>query len=425
MCCKSRGVLSRLGLLWGLFSLAALLIAFISGSWLYTKEPVLLPNSLISTSVSFKIGLWRTCPSVKKINATIHVPSPTCVLVKYSGWEDLGDLGIWTNLDLAPVFVSRMRYCTVLCAMAVILHILGVLCTIIGHCNSDNKTVLGCGFLILAGLSLGTGLVIFVSSLSETLLEISQYHKEPPSGPVYDYRYGWCFFTAGLAFIMTNMAALFSISGYLNRFSTVDEMVRQMVPGAERKLLEHHHMSNEYLVHHTIPSSLQYDPFPSDHSKYEVESVSMMNKTPPDVCTTNKCPEYGMDNSEQTCIVPNVDGPNLSVAQTLAGQTIPITIKSHTSTAPLSLSSLPMKYGTMHYDHSANSALNQGFLGVSDLGSSSSTSSSGYCGRSKTLQHSKNKKKCSKIETFHVPDTTFTDFGKRTNVDFSFSGSAV
>lgn len=73
---------------------------------------------------------------------------------------------------------------------------------------------------------MGTGLVVFASALSETLLEITQYHKEPAAGPVYNYRYGWCFFTAGAAFIMTKMAAVFSLSGYLNRFSSVDEMVR-------------------------------------------------------------------------------------------------------------------------------------------------------------------------------------------------------
>ncbi|XP_050500680.1 uncharacterized protein LOC114335505 [Diabrotica virgifera virgifera] len=278
---------------------------------------------------------------------------------------------------------------------------------------------------MVRGLSLGTGLVIFVSSLSETLLEISQYHKEPPSGPVYGYRYGWCFFTAGVAFIMTNMAAVFSISGYLNRFSTVDEMVRQMVPGAERKLLEHHQMSSDYLQP-IMPTSLQYDPYETEGPNYETETGSMMTKTPPDVCSTNKCPDYILEHREQTCIIPNVAEPTLSVAQTLAGQTVPITIKSHNSTAPLSFSNLPMKYGTLHFDHSASNTLHQGFLGVSDLGSSSSTSSSGYCGRSKTLQHAKNRKKCAtKIETFHVPETNFSDFGKRTTTDFSFSGSAV
>lgn len=80
--------------------------------------------------------------------------------------------------------------------------------------------------MCVSALLLGTGLVVFASALSETLLETTQYRKEPPSGPIYDYRYGWCFFTAGAAFIMTKMAAVFSLSGYLNRFSSVDEMVK-------------------------------------------------------------------------------------------------------------------------------------------------------------------------------------------------------
>ncbi|KAG5874971.1 hypothetical protein JTB14_021319 [Gonioctena quinquepunctata] len=108
MCCKSRGGLSRLGLLWGISASAALLVAFVSGSWLSTKEPVTLPNSQISTSITFRIGLWRVCPTVKRVNGSINAASPVCQLVKYSGWESVGDLGIWTTLDFAPVFVSRM-----------------------------------------------------------------------------------------------------------------------------------------------------------------------------------------------------------------------------------------------------------------------------------------------------------------------------
>lgn len=67
--------------------------------------------------------------------------------------------------------------------------------------------------------------MVFASTLSETLIEVTQYRKESLQGPDYDYHYGWCFFTAGAAFIMTKMAALFSLSGYLNKFPSVDEMV--------------------------------------------------------------------------------------------------------------------------------------------------------------------------------------------------------
>lgn len=71
--------------------------------------------------------------------------------------------------------------------------------------------------------------MVFASALSETLIEVKQYRKQTLTGPDYDYHYGWCFFTAGAAFIMTKMAAVFSLTGYLNKFRSVDEMVRKTV----------------------------------------------------------------------------------------------------------------------------------------------------------------------------------------------------
>lgn len=199
-----------------------------------------------------------------------------------------------------------------------------------------------------------------------------------------------------------------------------------MVPGAERKLREHQ-LSTEYLVH-AVPTPSQYDALPPERPKYEPECGPLLTKTPPDVCTTNKCPEFSAEDLDQACVMSNLVDTSYSVAQTLAGQTVPITIKNCNTTAPLSFSNLPIKYGTMHFDHPRShcaETLHQGFLGISDIGSSSSTSSSGYCGKSKTLQHPKNRRKCTNIETFQVPETSFQDFsGKRTN-EFSFSGSAV
>lgn len=82
MCLSDGGesTLSRLGVLWGLAALATLLTAFVSSSWLYTREPVTLPNSDITTSVGFRIGLWRICPTVRRINSTIreYLPLVAC-----------------------------------------------------------------------------------------------------------------------------------------------------------------------------------------------------------------------------------------------------------------------------------------------------------------------------------------------------------
>ncbi|XP_049819179.1 uncharacterized protein LOC109599388 isoform X2 [Aethina tumida] len=316
--------------------------------------------------------------------------------------------------------------CTVLSGIAVIFLLLAVFFALLGHCYTDNKTIIACGLFILAGLSLGTGLVVFASTLSETLLEITQYHKSYMGSPPYEYRYGWCFFTAGIAFIMTKMAAVFSLSGYLNRFPNVDEMVREMVPGAERKLREHQRLSAEYLVRHSgPPRGSTYDPIASDRPKYEAELGPLLNKTPPDVCTTNKCVDFAaaVEVSSAPTNFTGVLEQNYG-GNTLAGQTIPITIKNHNSTAPLSFSNLPPnKYGTMPHQGAAQT-LHQGFLGVSEIGSSSSNSSGGYCQKSKTLQHQRPRKKCVKIESFQTPE--FAEFGtsKRTNA-ISYSGSAV
>ncbi|KAL1452575.1 hypothetical protein WDU94_006793 [Cyamophila willieti] len=61
--------LSGLSILCGLLSLGTLLTAFVSNVWIYTKEPVLLPSTDLQTTVSFRIGLWRVCPTYKRINS--------------------------------------------------------------------------------------------------------------------------------------------------------------------------------------------------------------------------------------------------------------------------------------------------------------------------------------------------------------------
>ncbi|KAJ8963494.1 hypothetical protein NQ317_001671 [Molorchus minor] len=375
------------------------------------------------------------------------MPSLSCSLVKYNMWEDVtsSDLGIWTTLNFAQYFVSRMRSSTLLTGLAIVLLLIATIFSFLGHCKDDSMAIIACGFFYPwssvepflgisdcrevaegrgyvnhVGLFLGTALVIFSSAISETLAEIWEYDKETPWGPKFDHQYGWCFFVAGLSFIMANSAALFSILAYLNRFSSVDDMVMQMVPGAKRKLCEHNHLSSDFLIKHINASTTQYDPLPA-HSKYDTESGPLLNKTPPDVCSTNKLPDFGLEALDPLGAMASALDPSHSSAQTLAGQTIPIVIKKHNMSPPLSFSNLPSKYGTIHY---SGGSMHQDFFGISGI--EESTSFSDYYGKSKTLQQPRRKKKCVAIETFQVPESSFADFGgKRTNSEFGFSGSAV
>ena len=40
------------------------------------------------------------------------------------------------------------------------------------------------------------------------------------------YQYGWCLQLSGLALILAEVAALLTVSGYMARFPTVEDMVR-------------------------------------------------------------------------------------------------------------------------------------------------------------------------------------------------------
>ncbi|KAG8298090.1 hypothetical protein J6590_020757 [Homalodisca vitripennis] len=103
-----------LGISAGLLSLITLISAVISGSWLYTRESVNLPGSQSITAVTFRIGLWRVCPALKRIVTSpgTLLPAPGCQLIQYSSWPEVkeADLGIsWSSLEFTPSFVTKMR----------------------------------------------------------------------------------------------------------------------------------------------------------------------------------------------------------------------------------------------------------------------------------------------------------------------------
>lgn len=66
----------------------------------------------------------------------------------------------------------------------------------------------------------------------------------------YSYRYGWSFIAASTAVFTAELAALLGVAAYLRRYPTVEDMVRLVVPGLERKLNESF-SSGDYVVRRT------------------------------------------------------------------------------------------------------------------------------------------------------------------------------
>ncbi|XP_046986246.1 voltage-dependent calcium channel gamma-7 subunit-like [Schistocerca americana] len=228
----STAAVSRLAVAWGLLALATVLTAFVTSGWLWTWEPL---NSAATATVTFRIGLWHVCPTVWRDNSSQHNPvaSPACSLVKYSSWDEVkhSDLGLWAPLHFTPIFVTRMRLSMPFEAVGLLLILIATLFAVMGHCSCDHKMLIACGLYILGGLSLGGGLVVFASVLSDAYLERPRGTQQ---AALFDYRYGWSFFVACASFLMSELAALLSVTAYLRRFPSVEEMVSAAVPGAER-----------------------------------------------------------------------------------------------------------------------------------------------------------------------------------------------
>ncbi|XP_011497756.1 PREDICTED: uncharacterized protein LOC105362104 [Ceratosolen solmsi marchali] len=305
MCCTGGSGggtrMTRCGLFCGMAALAALTAALLGPAWLHTEERLpYLPRQLAGlVSVRFKLGLFRACPKIiKPANLTAHISTPACSTIRYKSLNDVNatELG-FQRLEFTPIVVTKMRISTPFQVVAVALILAGTISALIGHCCSDHRTLVACGLFLLGGLSLGGGLIVLASALSEASWDLPQKFSFASSNKsantsLPQYQYGWCLQLSGLALILSEVAALLTISGYMARFPTVEDMVRVMVPGAERKLREQRGLSSEYLVR-----SHQKSPGPTPCSgvsqptkgppRLADEGTSLLCKSAPDICASN------------------------------------------------------------------------------------------------------------------------------------------
>jgi len=73
------------------------------------------------------------------------------------------------------------------------------------------------------------------------------WHRSPlssdsdiDSNPAVVITYGWPFYAAVAVFFIANLNVYFLARAALSRYESVEAMVRAVVPGADRKLREHH-----------------------------------------------------------------------------------------------------------------------------------------------------------------------------------------
>nr|KAG5710186.1 hypothetical protein BaRGS_006705 [Batillaria attramentaria] len=81
-------------------------------------------------------------------------------------------------------------------------------------------------------LALAVGMILFISAVNDEVGYRSSTMQEEGG---FSYSYGWSFFTAGVGFLATEMAAVGGITLFLKRNEDVEEMVK-IIPGLEGKV---------------------------------------------------------------------------------------------------------------------------------------------------------------------------------------------
>ncbi|XP_043490805.1 uncharacterized protein LOC122516770 isoform X1 [Polistes fuscatus] len=322
--------LTRCGVVCGLAALAALSTALLGPAWLHTEEKLYVPylpsSSTNLVSVRFKLGLFRVCSKiVKPSNISFPYPTSGCSYVRYSSLEDVRpqELG-FGQLEFTPTVISKIRISAPFQVIAVVLILAGTIFALIGHCYSDHRTLVACGLFLLGGLLLGGGLIVLASALSDASLELPRKYSLPSTTNMQTddnglphYHYGWCLQLSGLALILAKVAALLTMSGYMARFPTVEDMVRVMVPGAERKLRERRGVSSEYLIraHQKSPGPPQARGFNQPTKsvlapqRVAEEGTSLLCKSAPDICASNPQAISYVDKADLSHVLPAYPDP--------------------------------------------------------------------------------------------------------------------
>ncbi|XP_015263797.1 PREDICTED: voltage-dependent calcium channel gamma-5 subunit, partial [Gekko japonicus] len=155
---------------------------------------------------------------------------------------------------------------------------IGFILSNIGHIR-PHRTILAFVsgiFFILSGLSLVVGLVLYISSINDEIL-----NRTKDSETYFTYKYGWSFAFSAISFLLTESAGVMSVYLFMKRY-TAEEMYRPH-PG-----FYHPRLSNcsDYSGQFLHPDAWVRGRSPSDISS---DASLPMNSNYPALL---KCPDY-------------------------------------------------------------------------------------------------------------------------------------
>uniref|UniRef100_A0A3Q1CTU7 Voltage-dependent calcium channel gamma-7 subunit n=1 Tax=Amphiprion ocellaris TaxID=80972 RepID=A0A3Q1CTU7_AMPOC len=208
--CSSRA-LTILSTVFGACGLLLVGVAVSTDYWLIMVEGVILQqNQSMEVKMALHSGLWRVCFVAGSENGK-------CVASEYFTEPD-----IEITTENTANILKMVRTATPFPMVSLLFVFTAFVISNIGHIRPQ-RTILAFVsgiFFILSGLSLVVGLVLYISSIND---EVMNRPREPEQ--FFNYHYGWSFAFAASSFLLKEGAGVMSVYLFMKRYAE-EEMYR-------------------------------------------------------------------------------------------------------------------------------------------------------------------------------------------------------
>ncbi|KAK5854760.1 hypothetical protein PBY51_004929 [Eleginops maclovinus] len=279
----STRALTLLSSVFGACGLLLVGVAVSTDYWLLMEEGIILQqNQTTEVKMALHSGLWRVC----------FVAGPEkgrCVAAEYFTEPE-----IEITTENTANILKMVRTATPFPMVSLLFVFTAFIISNIGHIRPQ-RTILAFVsgiFFILSGLSLVVGLVLYISSIND---EVMNRPREPEQ--FFHYRYGWSFAFAASSFLLKEGAGVMSVYLFMKRYAE-EELYRPHPALYRPRMSECSDYSGQFLHPDSWP------PPQRGRSTSEVSSdISIqLNQTPP-----SKSQPKGGSSSQQT---PSSSGPS-------------------------------------------------------------------------------------------------------------------
>ncbi|KAJ8355049.1 hypothetical protein SKAU_G00226160 [Synaphobranchus kaupii] len=259
--CSSRA-LTLLSSVFGACGLLLVGVAVSTDYWLLMEEGIVLQqNQSLEVKMALHSGLWRVC-------FVAGTEKGRCVASEYFTEPE-----IEITTENTANILKMVRTATPFPMVSLLFVFTAFVISNIGHIRPQ-RTILAFVsgiFFILSGLSLVVGLVLYISSIND---EVMNRPREPEQ--FFHYHYGWSFAFAASSFLLKEGAGVMSVYLFMKRYAD-EEMYRPHPALYRPRLSECSDYSGQFLHPESWP------PPQRGRSASEVSSdISIqLNQTPP------------------------------------------------------------------------------------------------------------------------------------------------